>query len=176
MSVAGILASSIFSGLGSQAAQKSTSAGSSIESTFDSDLQSGNVSGAQSIFSALQQKMLAQSSGSTTATRSALSSQLAQLGQDLKSSNLTAAQSDFATIRSNVSNDLRSRLHHQSGASSQDGSSATNASSLSSQAGSGSQSSMTAALQAYSAMQLNPLNASLNSSMIGNPSTFAVNA
>jgi outer membrane protein assembly factor BamD (BamD/ComL family) len=72
------------------------------------DLQSGNLSQAQSDFASLQQLLPGgrQSSQLTPVSSAQSSNPLAtavsQLAQDLKSGNLTAAQSDFATVQQNL--------------------------------------------------------------------------
>jgi len=72
------------------------------------DLQSGNLSQAQSDFASLQQLLPGgQQSSQLTPVSSAqsnnpLATAVSQLAQDLKSGNLTAAQSDFATVQQNL--------------------------------------------------------------------------
>jgi hypothetical protein len=72
------------------------------------DLQSGNLSQAQSDFSSLQQLLPGgqQSSllapASSTQSSNPLATAVSQLAQDLKSGNLTAAQSDFATVQQDL--------------------------------------------------------------------------
>jgi outer membrane protein assembly factor BamD (BamD/ComL family) len=111
MSVAGI-ASSILSNLsGSQNQQQNPF--QQIKSEFSQlgqDLQSGNLSQAQSDFTTLTQNLStafqggATSTASTTSTTNAASSNpilqaFSQLGQDLQSGNLQAAQQDFTAIQ-----------------------------------------------------------------------------
>jgi hypothetical protein len=72
------------------------------------DLQSGNLSQAQSDFASLQQLLPGgrQSSQLTPVSSAQSSNPLAtavsQLAQDLKSGNLTAAQSDFTTVQQDL--------------------------------------------------------------------------
>ena len=72
------------------------------------DLQSGNLSQAQSDFALLQQLLPGgQQSSQLTPVSSAqsnnpLATAVSQLALDLKSGNLTAAQSDFATVQQNL--------------------------------------------------------------------------
>jgi len=84
----------------SQLVSGTASRASSAVKSFESDLDSGDISGAQSFLSTLQQKisLAGQNSGS-----SAISSQLGQIGNDLKSGNLTAAKSDYAQLRQSLS-------------------------------------------------------------------------
>jgi hypothetical protein len=151
MSVAGILASSLFSGVGSQIAHNSKGLGAS--------LKSGNLSSAQLDFSAIQQKLSALGSP-------ALSAQMTQLGQDLSTGNVSAAKTDFNNVQSTLTHSVTSKLHSMIPV----------ATSSSSSSGQSTTSQLTAALQAYSALQQNPLNGSLNNLMIANPSTFSISA
>jgi hypothetical protein len=72
------------------------------------DLQSGNLSQAQSDFTSLQQllpsghqnSLLAPASGAQS--NNPLATAVSQLAQDLKSGNLTAAQSDLATVQQDM--------------------------------------------------------------------------
>ena len=72
------------------------------------DLQSGNLSQAQSDFASLQQLLPSrqQSSllapASSTQSSNPLATAVSQLAQDLKSGNLTAARSDFATVQQDL--------------------------------------------------------------------------
>jgi outer membrane protein assembly factor BamD (BamD/ComL family) len=86
------------------------------------DLQSGNLSAAQSDFTTLQQ--LVPQSSSTSSTSAATSSTansnpleqaFAQLGKDLQSGNLSAAQQDYANIEQDIQNQssqVQSHGHH----------------------------------------------------------------
>lgn len=144
MSVAGILASSLFSSVGSHIAQKTPAVSSATTDAFKSDLQ---------------QKLTAQGSGSPS-----LPAQVTQLGQDLTSGNLPAAKGDFNNMVLAFTNGSASPMHSQSHPTSINGST--------SQSGQSQTDPMTAALQAYSALQLNPV----SSSLITVPNTFAVQA
>ncbi len=106
MSIAGI-ASSLFSQLSSIQNTKQ----SSLQSEFQqlaTDLQAGNLSGAQADFAALQQNTpTGQTSGQS------LSQAVTALGSDLQSGNLTAAQQDFATIQQDVQQGTQGgQVHH----------------------------------------------------------------
>jgi len=86
------------------------------------DLNSGNLSAAQSDFATLQKNM-PQISSSTATAQSAnpISQAFSQLAQDLQAGNLSAAQQDYA----NLQQDLESHAahgrhhHHDSGGSEQ---------------------------------------------------------
>jgi outer membrane protein assembly factor BamD (BamD/ComL family) len=71
-----------------------------------SDLQSGNLSGAQSAFSSLQQLLPAEqdssNSSASSGTSSTIQTDFAALGQALSSGNLTQAQSAFSQLQSDL--------------------------------------------------------------------------
>jgi hypothetical protein len=73
------------------------------------DLQSGNLSAAQSDFATLQQAFKqsavtssAASNGTSAATTSPLEQAFSQVGSDLKSGNLSSAQKDFNTVQQDL--------------------------------------------------------------------------
>ncbi len=74
------------------------------------DLQSGNLSAAQTDFTTLQQ-LTGQQSTSSSQT-SPLAQAFSQLGQDLQAGNLTAAQQDFTAITQDVQNAASQPTHH----------------------------------------------------------------
>lgn len=164
MSIAGILASSLFANTAGRNTNHSNSQPSSFgvqfANTFQSYLKSGNASGAQSMFETMQQKLAAFGSNA-----SPVSAQMTQLGQDLKSGNLTGAQTDFNGIQSTLQQGLAARLHHVTPASGSGNSSASSTTTGDAQLSN----PLTAALQAYSSLQ-NPASTSL----LANSSTFSV--
>lgn len=168
MSVAGILASSLFSNPLSQLAQQSPAANKAGSAT-----QSKSTSGAQSMFSELQQKIAAQGANATDST--SLSGQINQLGNDLQSGNLSAAQSDFTTLKATLAQSATSHLNQLMtvpkaflGGSTQAGSSSAS--------GAGSSSDpLLAAFQAYSSLQQNPLNSNLSNSALTNANSLNIN-
>jgi len=106
MSVAGISSSSLYN-YNSQSAQNSFQ---QIQQTFQQlgqDLQSGNLSAAQSDFATLQ-KLVPQLSSTANSTASQsdnpIAQAFAQLAKDLQSGNLSAAQQDFSTIQQDFQN------------------------------------------------------------------------
>jgi hypothetical protein len=133
------------------------------------DLQSGNLSQAQSDFSSLQQLLPTgqQSSLLTPASgvqsSNPLATAVSQLAQDLKSGNLAAAQSDFAAVQQDLQQASpqlgaahgRHHHHHQSDTDSGQSSSQPNSTStLFGQLGQDLQSgNLSAAQQAYSSLQ-----------------------
>jgi outer membrane protein assembly factor BamD (BamD/ComL family) len=100
MSVAGLSATSLFS-------SKMQSQFQEFKQEFQQlgqDLQSGNLSAAQSDFATLQQ--LAPQSQSTSSAQSSnpIAQAFEQLSQDLQAGNTSAAQQDFATIQQDFQN------------------------------------------------------------------------
>ncbi len=106
MSVAGISTSSLYN----YNSQNTQSNFQQIQQTFQQlgqDLQSGNLSAAQSDFATLQ-KLVPQLSSTASSTASQSNSPIAQafaqLGKDLQSGNLSAAQQDFSAIQQDFQN------------------------------------------------------------------------
>jgi outer membrane protein assembly factor BamD (BamD/ComL family) len=86
------------------------------------DLQSGNVSAAQSDFVTLQSDLAQFSSpslASTSQSDSPLAEAFNQLAQDIQSGNLSAAQKDYATIQQDIQSQVSQthphHHHHHSG-------------------------------------------------------------
>lgn len=161
MSVAGIFASSLFSDIGSEIAQKPPPTPSPNQ-------------GAQSTFSAVHRQLSSQ--GSTSGATS-LSAQMTQLGQDLKSGNLPAAQADFSAIKTALAQDSSLHLRHRTAGplSSDSSSSSAGSAGVFGQSGAGSD-PLAAAMQAYSSLQQNPINSAFGSSLTTPASTFALDA
>jgi outer membrane protein assembly factor BamD (BamD/ComL family) len=143
------------------------------------DLQSGNLSQAQSDFSSLQQLLPGgqQSSLLTLASGAQSSNPLAtavsQLAQDLKSGNMTATQSDLATVQQDVqqldqqqgAGSAHHHHHHGGGESSQSSSQQNAISTLFGQLGQQLQSgNLSGAQQAYSTLQQDFQQFALNNS------------
>src|ERR1700722_10210253 len=111
MSIIGILSSNLFStgaAQSTQSSQNSQSTFQQIKSEFQQlgqDLQTGNVTAAQSDFTTLSKSLstlIPTPAATTTAANpsaSPLASAFAQLGQDLQSGNLQAAQQDYTTVQ-----------------------------------------------------------------------------
>jgi hypothetical protein len=160
------------------------------------DLQSGNLSQAQSDFSSLQQllptgqqsSLLSPTSGAQSG--SPLANAVSQLAQDLKSGNTAATQSDLATVQQDVQQLGQQQgaghahhHHHPSGESSQSSSEQNALSTLFGQLGQQLQAgNLSGAQQAYSTMQQDFQQFALNnSSSSGAPSaasgaTFSLSA
>lgn len=111
MSIVGILSSNLFSAGASQNTQSSQNNASKfqqITSEFQQlgqDLQSGNLTQAQSDFATLAQNLpsasqitAANTNAAATTSNNPLLQAFAQLGQDLQSGNLQAAQQDYTNI------------------------------------------------------------------------------
>jgi outer membrane protein assembly factor BamD (BamD/ComL family) len=124
MSVSGISSSSLYD---TQTVQNNFQKAQQEFQQLGKDLQSGNLSAAQSDFTTLQ-NLLPQSTAATTASQSGnpIAQAFAQLGKDLQSGNLSAAQSDFATIQQDFKNQASQGTqassghhHHHGGGSSE---------------------------------------------------------
>jgi outer membrane protein assembly factor BamD (BamD/ComL family) len=118
MSIIGILSSNLFSAGAAQnthSSQNNPSSFRQIKTEFQQlaqDLQSGNLTAAQSDFATLSQNLSGASPGaaatnSTTGVNSAaptnaVTSAFAQLGQDLQSGNLQRAQQDFTNLQQDL--------------------------------------------------------------------------
>jgi outer membrane protein assembly factor BamD (BamD/ComL family) len=128
MSVSGI-SSSNFS-------QYNSGVGQQIRQDFQqlgTDLQSGNLSAAQSDYATLQQALPQNNANSQTQTAqnaNPIQQAFAQLSQALQSGNLSAAQQDYATIQQDAQNQQSTathRHHHHGGGGANSAASATSA-------------------------------------------------
>lgn len=106
MSVPGIASQSFFSYNTQQAQNHRTQMQQEFQQ-LGQDLQSGNLSAAQSEFASLQQ--LSQNTSSTA--NNSISQEFNQLSQDLKSGNLSAAQSDYSKLQQNFQS-AGAQAHH----------------------------------------------------------------
>jgi outer membrane protein assembly factor BamD (BamD/ComL family) len=129
MSVLGGIASSGLFGYLTQnlSGSSSTTNGSNFQQEFQQlgqDLQSGNLSAAQSEFATLQQGVTQTSSA--TQSSSPIAQAFSKLSQDLQSGNLTAAQSDYSTLQQDMQTQAASahghHRHHHGGSSENSGS------------------------------------------------------
>jgi hypothetical protein len=104
--------SSVSSSLFNYATQSTKSPLQQFKSEFDQlgqDLSSGNLSAAQSDFSALQQiKPELMASGNSSPLAQAMN----KLSQDLKSGDIAAAQQDFAKIQQFIDKHIAHLRHH----------------------------------------------------------------
>lgn len=115
------------------------------------DLQSGNLSAAQSDFATLQ-KDEPQSSSSSASQNSPIAQAFSQLSKDLQSGNLSAAQQDYSSLQQDFQNQAtQAHRHHHHGGGGESGNSSV--SQLLSQLGQDLQSgNLTSAQQAYSTL------------------------
>jgi hypothetical protein len=191
------IASSLFSQFASLAAQNKSQQIKQGFQQLSQDLQAGNLSQSQSDFSSLRQILPTSQSNSAAASTTAaqstnpLATAVSQLAQDLKSGNLSAAQSDLPTVQQDVqqigrqhgSGQAHHHHHHRDahGDSSQDSGSPGPISTLFNQLGQSLQSgNLAAAQQAYSSLQQDfqqfSLNASVNSASNSATSNLSVSA
>ena len=111
MSVSGISSSS-FSDYRTQGAQNNLQKVQQEFQQLGQDLQSGNLSAAQSDFASLQSLEPKGNSNSSSQVSSPLSQAFNQLSQDLQSGNLSAAQKDYATLQQDVEGKVEQGHHH----------------------------------------------------------------
>jgi outer membrane protein assembly factor BamD (BamD/ComL family) len=127
-------------------------------SQLGQDLQSGNLSAAQSDFAALQSNgPQGNDASGLSQSSSPIAQAFSQLANDLQSGNLSAAQQDYSTIQSDFQNPSAQGHNHHYGDDGQSGSSsgaANKISQLFSALGSALQSgNLSSAQQAYSTLQ-----------------------
>ncbi|HEY3927796.1 MAG TPA: hypothetical protein VGL89_05445 [Candidatus Koribacter sp.] len=80
-----------------------------------SDLSSGNAAAAEKDFTSLTQLAPANSTATTSGSRTAAQQEMQQLGKDLQSGNLSAAQQDYASIQRSVQQQHLTRHSHVKG-------------------------------------------------------------
>jgi len=82
------------------------------------DLQSGNLSSAQSDFATIENTLEQTGSASTSQSNSPIAQAFNQLAQDLQAGNLSAAQNDYSTIQQDMKSQAsHSHHHHHAGGS-----------------------------------------------------------
>jgi len=163
MSVLGIASSSLLSYLTqNQNVQSNKQQFKQEFQQLGQDLQSGNLSAAQSDFATLQQNMPQSASTGTAQSSSPIAQAFSQLSQDLKSGNISGAQQDYSTIQQDFQSQAPQSQsahghhhHHHGGGESNNTDSSTSAiSQLFSELGSALQSgNLSNAQQAYSSLQ-----------------------
>jgi outer membrane protein assembly factor BamD (BamD/ComL family) len=115
MSVAGISSSNLFD-FNSQSVQNRKQQFQQL----GQDLQSGNLSAAQSDFTTLQQSGPQISASSSNQNTSPIAEDFKQLSSDLQSGNISAAQQDYAKIQQDFQSEAAGKHahhHHQGGGS-----------------------------------------------------------
>ena len=149
MSIAGILSSSLFSS-NTQSVHSRMQQFRQDFQKLGQDLQTGNLTGAQADFAALQKD--GPQPSSSTQNSNPIAQELQQLSNDLQSGNLTAAQQDYTNLQRDFQNQAAQRLHHHHHHSGSQDSNAV--SQLFSQIGQDLQSGdMASAQQAYTTLQ-----------------------
>jgi outer membrane protein assembly factor BamD (BamD/ComL family) len=156
MSIAGILSSSLFSS-NSQAVNSPQQQFQQEFQKLGQALQSGNLSAAQADFATLQQNSPSASTTASTSSSNPIAQAFSQLAKDLQSGNLSAAQQDFSTIQQdtqNQSTQASSHHHHHHHGGGAGGGEQTNIAQEFAQLGQDLQAgNVSAAQQAYSAVQ-----------------------
>ena len=175
MSLAGILSSNLFQ-FNSQSVQDPMKQFRQDFQKLGQDLQTGNLTGAQADFAALQKD--GPQSSSSMQNNNPVAQAFQQLSSDLQSGNLSAAQQDFSNLQQNFQNQAashmqRSHHHHHSGGS-QEGS---QMSQLFSQLGQSLQSgNLSAAQQAYTTLQQDLQQYALSNGALSGLSTVSATA
>ena len=180
MSVAGISSTNLFD-FNSQSVQNRKQQFQQEFQQLGQDLQSGNLSAAQTDFATLQQSGPQVSSSSSTQNTSPIAQDFKQLSQDIQSGNIPAAQQDYAKIQQDFQSQAGGKHghhHHQGGG----GGGASAISQLLQELGQDLQTgSLSAAQQAYSTLQQDfqqfaQSSGLFQSSTQSNPNTVSVNA
>ena len=175
MSVSGISSSTLFN-FNTQAAQNKRQQFQQEFQQLGQDLQSGNLSAAQSDFAALEQLKPQTSSTASSSSNSPIAQAFQQLSQDLQSGNVSAAQQDFATIQQDVQSKGAQGHHHHHGGG---GSGPSGISQLLDQVGQALQSgNLSSAQQAYGTLQqdFQPLAQSNGQAAQSSSNGFSTNA
>jgi hypothetical protein len=150
MSVAGISSSNLFN-YETQSTQNKAQQFQQEFQQLGKDLQSGNLSAAQSDFATLQQ-YAPQSSSTSSSQNSPIAQEFAQLAKDIQSGNTSAAQQDYSTIQQDMQSHASEGHHHHHSSGGGEGQSAV--SQLMSQLGQALQAgNLSSAQQAYSTLQ-----------------------
>ncbi len=111
MSVSGISSSSLFD-YNTQSVQNKMQQFRQEFQRLGQDLQSGNLSAAQSDFATLQQPGPQTNSTSSSQSSNPIVQAFNQLAKDLQSGNTSAAQQDYATIQQDFQNQATQGHHH----------------------------------------------------------------
>ena len=153
MSIASIASSTLMHHVGQYAQGVRTKWQQGLQQ-LGQDLQAGNMSAAQSDFTALQQLTSRSSSTASNQSGSSVAQDVTQLGKDLQAGDTSAAQQDYVHLQQDVSataGGARIHHHHHHSASSSDSGAFSQ---LLQQLGQALQSgNLTAAQQAYTSLQ-----------------------
>jgi hypothetical protein len=182
MSVAGISSSNLFD-FTTQSVQNRKKQFQQEFQQLGQDLQSGNLSAAQTDFTTIQQSGPQISSTSSNQNTSPIAQDFKQLSQDIQSGDISAAQQDYAKIQQDFqSQSAGKHAHHRHQGGGGSGASASAISQLMQDLGQDLQTgSLSAAQQAYSTLQQDFQQFAQNtglfqSSLQSNPNTVSVNA
>jgi hypothetical protein len=168
MSVSGISSSSLFD-YTKQSVQNQMQQFQQEFQQLGKDLQSGNLSAAQSDFATLQQ-YAPQSSSTSASSNNPIAQEFAQLGKDLQAGNTSAAQQDFTTIQQDFqSRATQGHHHHHHGGGSGESAISQSLEQLGQALQSG---DLTSAQTAYSTLQQEFQQFAQNSSLMTTQSTF----
>jgi ribosomal protein S20 len=122
MSVSSISSSNLLDYYSTQDAQSNMKQFQQEFQQLGQDLQSGNLSAAQSDFATLQQLMPQNNSTSSAQSNNPIAQAFNQLSQDLQAGNLSAAQQDYTTIQQDFQNQaarMHGHHHHHGGGGSE---------------------------------------------------------
>lgn len=115
MSLAGIASSTLMNYRG-ESVQRNRQKWQQEFQQLGQDLQSGNLSAAQSDFTALQQLSPQINATASAQSSGPLAQAFSQLGTDLQAGNTTAAQQDYSNVQQQMaSRTARGHHHHHSG-------------------------------------------------------------
>lgn len=180
MSVAGISSSNLFD-YNTLSVNNKVQQFQQVFQQLGQDLQSGNLSAAQSDFAALQQSPAQASSSSSAPSTNPIAQDFKQLSQDLQSGNVSGAQQDYAKIQQDFQNlaaGSHGHHHHHGGG----GGGGSAISQLLQQLGQELQSGdLSSAQQSYNALQQDflqsaPNNGLLQASANSQANSFSVSA
>ena len=153
MSVAGILSSSLAS-YSTQSAQSQKQKFQQEFQQLGQDLQSGNLTAAQSDFATLTQYTSQSTASSSSQSTNPIAQEMTQLGKDIQSGNTSAAQQDYTTIQQDMQSHASHVHHHHHGSGSSSSSDQNEFRQLMTQLGQSLQAgNLTAAQQAYTTLQ-----------------------
>ena len=79
------------------------------------DLQSGNLTGAQADFAALQQDVPQAASTISSQNNNPIAQAFSQLAKDLHAGNIASAQQDYSTLQQDLQNHAAQAHHHHHG-------------------------------------------------------------
>jgi len=111
MSIASVASSTLLHYSG-QASQSNRQKFQQSMQQLGQDIQSGNLSAAQSDFATLQQMAPQVGSTSSSQSNSSVAQDFTQLGTDLQAGNTSAAQQDYAQLQHDVSATASGSVHH----------------------------------------------------------------